>query len=168
MTTKRKAPRGRKCTACSHKARKVIDSAIVGGGSIRHISAHFGLTPSALSRHAREHLPAKLTKAHKAREATEADALLSEVTAIKANMLSLFALHVKDRPGVAIQATGTQLKALELLAKIQGRIEERLRLSGSVQTGGLMEASRAVRYLREHYPKAWEGLRAFAEGEADD
>lgn len=47
----------RVCTICSHPQREAIETTLVKGGSNRSIAKQFGVSPSAVLRHARDHLP---------------------------------------------------------------------------------------------------------------
>lgn len=46
----------RRCSVCAHGEVRAIDEALVAGGSLRAVGEQFGLSPSALSRHRREHI----------------------------------------------------------------------------------------------------------------
>lgn len=70
----------RVCTVCTHADRELVDAALVQGRpSKRAIAAHFGVTPGSLGRHAKDHLPELLAKAHEAAEVVRADDLLERL-----------------------------------------------------------------------------------------
>ena len=48
---------GRKCSVCLHPKRQQIDAELVLGGRQAAVSARFGISPDAVGRHARSHLP---------------------------------------------------------------------------------------------------------------
>lgn len=74
----------RVCAACTHDFRAEIDGALAERrGSIRGIARQHGLSPDALERHAKAHLPATLALAVKAEETTRADDLLSIILEAK-------------------------------------------------------------------------------------
>jgi transposase-like protein len=66
----------RVCTVCSSPNRTAIDEAVTRGESFRRIAPQYGVSDRALRRHAAEHVPAAIVKAHEAAETTRADGLL--------------------------------------------------------------------------------------------
>lgn len=66
----------RVCTVCSSPNRTAIDEAVTRGESFRRVAPRFGVSDRALRRHAAEHVPDAIVKAHDAEEATRADDLL--------------------------------------------------------------------------------------------
>ena len=52
-----------RCTVCNHPQRGGIDAEIVGGQSSRSVAAQFGLSKSAVIRHAKDHIADALTSA---------------------------------------------------------------------------------------------------------
>lgn len=64
------------CTVCSSPNRAAIDEAVTRGESFRRIAPRYGVSDRALRRHAAEHVPDAIVKAHEAGEATRADDLL--------------------------------------------------------------------------------------------
>jgi hypothetical protein len=67
------------CTVCTHPDRPAIDMMLVNGKSLRDIAGRFGTSKSALERHAGEHLPATLAKAHAANETAAALDVMAEL-----------------------------------------------------------------------------------------
>src|SRR5262245_5613671 len=109
----------RTCTVCAHPDRPAIDADLVAGGSFRGIARHNGLSPDAVERHKRDHLPAALTRAHEADEAADADALLAQVRQLQRRALVI--LTAAERAGdlrTALAAIGQARGNLELLAKL--------------------------------------------------
>lgn len=53
----------RVCTVCVHANRPEIDRLLVSGESIRNIAKQFGVSPSAVDRHRKQHLPDTLVHA---------------------------------------------------------------------------------------------------------
>jgi len=65
------------CTACAHPHRAEIDAALAANrGSIRGIARQHRLSPDALERHAKSHLPQTLALAVRVVEETRADNLV--------------------------------------------------------------------------------------------
>lgn len=54
----------RPCTVCRASNRHDIDESLISGGSFREISAQFGISPTALSRHLRNHLQPQIAAAN--------------------------------------------------------------------------------------------------------
>ncbi len=80
---------GRICTICTHAERSAIDAAIVAGASCRDIAGRYGVSKTAVSRHAGDHLPATLAQAQAATEVAQADDLLSQVRGLQAKTLDI-------------------------------------------------------------------------------
>ena len=52
------------CKVCSHPSRKVIDAALVEGRSVRELESIHNVSAGSLRRHAENHLPRAMAKAH--------------------------------------------------------------------------------------------------------
>lgn len=115
----------RKCSICSHPDRGEIDRAIVSGGSYRDIARRFGVSRSAIERHAKAHVPATLVKAREAEEVTRADALLVQIQELRDRALNILdkAERGKDLR-TALQAIREARGCVELLAKLAGELSE--------------------------------------------
>lgn len=67
----------RVCTVCTHPDRAAIDEAVAANrGSIRGVARQHRLSPDALERHAKSHLPQTVALAVRAVEETRADNLV--------------------------------------------------------------------------------------------
>jgi hypothetical protein len=116
----------RVCTICIHDQRLAIDQALITQEPIRKIAARFGTSPSALTRHKAEHLPVELVKAQEAQEAAQAGDLLTDVRGLYAKAVAI--LQASQDAGALAVALGGIREArgcLELLAKLQGQLDER-------------------------------------------
>ena len=114
------------CTVCRHAARRAIDRALVVQVPFRNIAQHYDLSPDAVYRHGRDHLPALLVKAQAAEDAAAADDLLAELRSLQATTLGL--LRKAERAGklgTAVLAIGEARRNLELLAKLIGQLDTR-------------------------------------------
>ena len=114
------------CTICSHEQRLAIDQALVTTQPIRKIAARFGTSPSALTRHKAEHLPVQLVKAQEAQEAAHAGDLLTDVRGLYTKAQAI--LEQAQGAGALAVALGGIREArgcLELLAKLQGQLDDR-------------------------------------------
>jgi len=79
----------RRCTICQHPDLAKINEAIVRGESYRAIALQFRVGHMAVSRHARNHLPATLVEAKGAEDAANADTLLSQVCSLRDHTLGI-------------------------------------------------------------------------------
>jgi hypothetical protein len=113
------------CSACAHDAGWQIDLDLVRRVPYRKISERFGISQAALSRHAQEHLPAKLLAAQDAEEVADADLLKRELEAEKIDIarLKTKAEDAEDYR-TALAACDKALKALELQAKLAQLIND--------------------------------------------
>lgn len=67
----------RACSVCTHPNRAAIDEALAANrGSFRGVSRQHGLSPDAVERHAKAHLPKAIVLATAAAEVAQADNLL--------------------------------------------------------------------------------------------
>jgi len=116
----------RTCTICQHDQRQNIDKALVGGEPFRNIAERFGTSATALTRHKAEHLPAKLAKAHEAKEVAHASTLLDEVRALRGKAVSI--LLSAEKAGdlrTALLAVREARSCIELLAELEGELNRR-------------------------------------------
>ena len=116
----------RVCSICIHDQRLAIDQALITIGPIRKIAARFGTSASALTRHKAEHLPVQLVKAQEAQEAAQAGDLLTDVRMLYSKAVGI--LEASEQAGALAVALGGIREArgcLELLAKLQGQLDDR-------------------------------------------
>lgn len=115
----------RVCTVCSHEQLWEIDLALVRRDSYRGIAKRYGVSDAAVTRHCREHLPAKLLKAQDAQDVGDADLIAGELQSEKADIKRLKSKAEKDGDyRTALSACDKALKALELQAKLAQLISE--------------------------------------------
>jgi len=116
----------RSCTLCEHPKREEIDRALVGETSNLSVSSVFGVSESAVRRHKANHLPAKLAKAHEAKEVSRADDLLGQVRILQSKTLSIL-LRAEGAGDLrtALSAVREARGNVELLAKLSGELDER-------------------------------------------
>jgi hypothetical protein len=115
----------RKCTVCAHQKRPAIDKALVDRRAFRDIARQFKVSKDALVRHSDDHLPASLVKAHDAREAAQADALLAQIVGLRDEGLGVLekAKEAEDLHTVLNAIKVTQ-GTIELLAKLAGQLRD--------------------------------------------
>jgi len=130
----------RKCSVCTHPKRDVIDNAIVAGTSYRDIAGRFGLSRSAVERHANGHLPAALVKAREAGEVIHADDLLARVRSLEGKALRILeeAEKTKDHR-IALGALKETRGCIELLARMLCELDRQKRERSSEGAFGDLE-----------------------------
>jgi len=113
------------CAVCSHPSRAEIDRHLVEKVSLRDIAGRFGVSRSALSRHA-GHIPGALVAAKGAEEAAQAETLLAQVQGL-----------VKRATGILDRAerTGELQAALGAIREVRGCLELLGKLNGELRTG---------------------------------
>src|SRR5918997_4266727 len=115
----------RVCTVCCHPERVTIDQALVRGAVLRGIAGQYGLSKSAVERHAAEHLPALLAQGQAATEVARADALLAELQTLRQTAYRL--LVTAEAAGdlrTALLGVREARGCLELLARLLGELDE--------------------------------------------
>ena len=116
----------RTCTVCTHRERRAIDRGLVMQVPFRNIAQQHDLSPDAVYRHGRDHLPALLLKAQEADDAAHADDLLAELRSLQATTLGLLRKGEEaGKLGTAVMAIGEARRNLELLAKLVGQLDTR-------------------------------------------
>jgi len=144
----------RKCSVCTHHKRGEIDQAIIAGQSYRDIAGRFGLSKSAVERHAKAHLPATLVKAQEAEEVARADALLAQVQELRDRALKILdkaerSQDFKTALGAIREARG----CVELLAKLAGELSEAPQLN-VLLSPQWVELRKTILLALEPYPEA--------------
>ncbi len=116
----------RKCSICEHPQAEEINTALLNGVSLRNIAERYSVSKTALHRHKESHLPADLVKAQEAQEVAKADSLLDQVAELRDKALAILAKA--EQAGdlrTALQGIKEARGCLELLAKLQGELQER-------------------------------------------
>jgi len=114
----------RKCSICGHEKVEEINRLLLEGVSLRDIAGQYSISKTALHRH-KKHIPATLAKAQEAREVAKADSLLDQVAELRDKALSILAKA--EQAGdlrTALQGVREAKGCLELLAKLQGELQE--------------------------------------------
>lgn len=133
----------RPCTVCTHEKRQEIDKALVTGTSHRNVAEQFRLSPSAVYRHKRGHLAARLKRAFEAKGTREAVALVQHRTEEQArevgqaldvvqqlraiNSATLQVLQKareSEKHSLSLQAVDRIHRQIELQAKLLGELQE--------------------------------------------
>jgi hypothetical protein len=117
----------RECTICTHSERAAIDQAIVADTDAnRRIAAQYGVSETAIRRHAADHIPATLAQAQEAQTVAQADDLLLQVKQLRGKAVSLL-LKAEQTGDIRTALLGIReaRSCMELLAKLQGQLDER-------------------------------------------
>ena len=116
----------RTCTVCTHAQRRAIDRALVLQIPFRNIAQQYDLSPDAVYRHGRDHLPALLATAQEAEDAAAADDLLAQLRDLHATTLALLKkADAAGSLGPALMAVREARGNLELLAKLTQQLDSR-------------------------------------------
>ena len=135
----------RRCTVCDHPQREEIDMQLVCGESYRKIADQFSLSFGSIARHKESHIPDALVKAQDAGEAAQADDLLSQVKALQSEAQSILGeARAAGDLRTALRGIGQALSCLELLSKIEGRLQDQQ----SVQVNVNMDIYHSPEWLR--------------------
>ena len=116
----------RTCTICRHEDRAEVERALVQREPYRHIATRYDVSTGALQRHAREHLPELLAKAHEAEQAARADELLMDVRRLQEKtLLTLQHAEASGEWSVLLRAVREARENIELLARLRGELDMR-------------------------------------------
>lgn len=112
----------RRCTSCDHPQVAQIDAALVTNREpVSTIATRYNLAPTSVDRHRRNHLPAKLVKAHDAAEVLSADKLLEKVETLMAQAQEILqSAKAKKNNGEAIRAIRESRECLKLYGRMIG------------------------------------------------
>lgn len=127
----------RVCTVCKHTERSAIDAALVNSEPLRDIAGRFGISKSALERHAGKHLPSTVLAAQDQAEIKRADALLKASNKTAADLIDqvetlqkvaqniLSKAYQGETYGIAIQAIREARECLRLQGELLGELDRR-------------------------------------------
>ena len=144
----------RKCTVCEHEKVEEINRLLLEGVSLRNIAKQYSVSAASLHRHKDGHLPAKLVKAQEAREIAKADTLLDQVAGLRDKALSI--LDKAEQAGdlrTALQGVREAKGCLELLAKLQGELQEQTTVNILINPQWITLRTAILQAL-EPYPEA--------------
>jgi hypothetical protein len=115
----------RPCTVCAHPEAHTINVGLVSHSrNYRAMADEFGVSQTALKRHAADHLPALLAKAKEAVEVAEAGDLLSRIEALQSRTLAVLeAVEDTDNYGARLAAIKEARANLELIGRVTKELE---------------------------------------------
>jgi hypothetical protein len=133
----------RPCTVCAHEKRQEIDKALITGTTHRNVAEQFRLSPSAVYRHKRGHLSARIKRAFEAKETRQAVELVQHQTQERAKEVGqaidivqqlkainsatlqvLQAARESEKHALSLQAVDRVHKQIELQARLIGELQE--------------------------------------------
>jgi hypothetical protein len=116
----------RTCSICSHPARPAITGLLIRRAPYRKISERFSVSEAALSRHLNEHLATHVQKALTAYDDKEGVRVLDKLCNIIDRLDAFLDQAEADVNGPEFRATAAEVRRqLELVAKLQGELDER-------------------------------------------
>ncbi|MCD6417829.1 hypothetical protein J7M00_03490 [bacterium] len=149
----------RKCTVCAHPERAEIDQAIVDGVPYRAIACRYGVGREAVRRHAKNHLPRTLVKAHEAAEVARADDLLARAREYEARAVELLKKAEEENDyGTALRGIREARACLELLARMRGELEHEMAIN-FLESKDWITIRELIADALKPYPEAREALR---------
>jgi hypothetical protein len=115
-----------KCTICIHPQREEIDEKLLLSATpLRTIADQFGVSKTALLRHKADHIPTDLVKAKDAKEICRAESLLDKLVSLKSDAERITQkAEIKDDLKTALSGIREQSRIIEILAKMQGQIQQ--------------------------------------------
>ena len=132
----------RRCTVCAHAERDRIDAALLAGEANRAIARRFGIDRSALARHRKAHVSARLIALEGEREEARGDQLIEAGRKLSAGALVasdvLGGLLRSDNERVRLGAARSiieQAARLRETVELEERVQELERQAG--QEGGV-------------------------------
>jgi len=119
----------RVCSICSHSERSAIDSGLVAGTPYRDIAGQFGVSKSALERHAGTHLLAGVARSAQLMARVDADQLIAELRVLREVTLGVLEeARQAEQHAIALQAIARLEKQAELVGRLAGELVERHRV----------------------------------------
>jgi hypothetical protein len=116
----------RACTICEHEQRDAIDAGIVCGESSYSLAARFGVSASAVQRHAKHHVSAALAAMQTAEQADRRASLLDRVEGLIERAETLYSAASGEGKASQALAVLKELRGLlELLGKATGELDTR-------------------------------------------
>lgn len=142
------------CTICTHPEKDTIDLALVIGQPLIQLAAQYRVSEDAIQRHKQNHLPERLLKAQEAQNVAQADDLLSQVLELQQRTLTILKnAEARHNDKTALSAIREARSNLELLAKLQGKIDARTQVNILVNPSWVIVRNTVIAALSP-YPEA--------------
>ena len=102
---------------------------MIAGSPYRSVASEWGLSKSAVERHASEHLVAAIARAGELRDRINADALIAELRVLREVTLGVLEeARQSEMHAVALKAIARLEKQAELVGRLAGELVERQRV----------------------------------------
>ena len=112
-------------TVASHPQIGEINALLVSGAPHRDVADRFGLSKSAVTRHARNGLPKVMVRAREAKEVASADALVGELKELKDSAVAVLEKARDAGDGrEMLAAIKTARSVVETVAKLIGALQQ--------------------------------------------
>ena len=112
-------------TVASHPQIDEINALLVAGAPHRDVAGRFGLSKSAVTRHARNGLPKSMVRAREAKEVASADALVAELKELKDSAVAVLDKAREAGDGrEMLAAIKTARSVVETVAKLIGALQQ--------------------------------------------
>ena len=109
----------RSCSICRHAHREEIDRALLGDEPLRALAAKTGSSATALFRHRKGHIAAKLVNAKQVTDETDAASLWQQLQAIQRETSAILAeARQSQKHAIALQAIARRERQLEIQARL--------------------------------------------------
>jgi hypothetical protein len=119
------------CSVCIHASRDQINDLLVRGTSVRDVAGRFGLSKTAVGRHAKDHLPAELAAAARLSQEDAASDTLDTLEDLFTRVEAILD-EPKAKAEVKLKAIREATRLASLRAKVRGEIESAATVSVSV------------------------------------
>ena len=107
-----------------HKNRTLIDEALLRSVPLRSISGQFQISKSSLHRH-KNHIPSDMVQAKKTKEVCRAETIFNKLISLKSDAERITKkAETNNDLKTALTGVREQGRLLEILAKIEGRIQQ--------------------------------------------
>lgn len=136
---------GRICTICASESRDEIDACIVSGESSYSLADRFGVSASAIQRHAKRHLSAALAAMESREQADRGSSLLERVEGLIERAEILYTAATEEGKAQQALAVIKELRGcLELLGKATGELDTRPQVTVNLMASPEWLAVRSV------------------------
>lgn len=126
------------CTICAHAERAAIDAALARGAGYRDIAGQFGVSKTAVARHASEHVAQAVASSKAAQREGAALDVVAQLKSINGAALAVLQ---------AARASGDHDLALKAIDRLQRQIELQAKLLGELADGPTVNITLAPEWV---------------------
>jgi hypothetical protein len=109
------------CSICRNEAKDEINSALLGGGSLRDIAGRFGVAKSSLDRHRRKCLHPKIATALARYEEIDGKRLVADLLGLREHLAAgVLRTSSAQEYGALVALNGQYLKTVEMIGRLIG------------------------------------------------